>query len=541
MPIGERYAIEKCEARYDVIVIGSGMGGLAAASLLSKAGKKVLVLERHYTAGGFTHTYKRKGYEWDVGVHYIGEVLKEKSLVRRMFDYLTDGQLEWAPMGEVYDRMICGNSQFDFRSGYRELRADLIARFPEEEQGIRRYFQMIREVKNATPLTVAKRMMPLWLRPALWPVSVMGSPNHAEKTTGEVLKELVKNEELRAILATQWGDCGLPPEQSSFFIHAMIAGHYANGAGYPVGGSSRIAETIEPIVKRAGGRILVRAEVARILVKHGSAYGVRMANGDQILADKVISTVGVPNTYRHLLDEHHRNRYGIPNKLDQVKADGGHLCLYVGLKQSAEALNLPKTNLWIFPSLDHDANVARYKGDAKAPFPLVYISFPSAKDPDWQRRFPGKSTIELVTLAPYDWFEAWSDKPWLRRGDEYEALKADFSERLLAHLYERVPQVKGAVDYFELSTPLSTQHFCNYARGEIYGLDHVPQRFAQKWLRPKTPIANLYLGGQDVFVAGVVGAMTGGLMAGATALGPAVLGLLPKRLGTLPSLLRLFA
>src|SRR5215470_17624986 len=94
------YKNDRLNRAYDVIVIGSGIGGLAAAAILSKAGKKVLVLERHYTAGGFTHTFQRKGYEWDVGVHYIGEVHRKNSVLRRAFDFLSDGQLDWAPMPE---------------------------------------------------------------------------------------------------------------------------------------------------------------------------------------------------------------------------------------------------------------------------------------------------------------------------------------------------------------------------------------------------------------------------------------------------------
>ncbi len=541
MPIGERYSVEKCAGPFDVIVIGSGIGGLAAASMLTKAGKKVLVLERHTTAGGFTHTYKRKGYEWDVGVHYIGDVMRERSLVRQMFDYISDGELKWASMGDVYDRMICDGDQFDFRTGYKQLRDDLIARFPDEEDGIRRYFDLLRDVKAATPRTIAKKVMPTLLQPLLWPLALTTPSDRALETTDAVLDGLIEDPTLKGILTTQWGDCGLPPAQSSFLIHAMIAGHYANGAGYPVGGSARIAETIEPIIKTGGGRVLVRAEVAEILVKHGRAYGVRMADGHEIHAKTIVSTVGVPNTYGKLLDERHRSRYGIPERLQNVQIQGGHLCLYIGLKKSAAELGLEKTNLWVFPSLDHNRNVAEYTADAEKPFPLVYISFPSAKDPDWERRYPGKSTIEVVTLAPYDWFEKWQDKPWLRRGEDYNQLKEAFSQRLLQALYQQVPQVEGHIDYFELSTPLSTRHFCNYDQGEIYGLDHVPQRFAQSWLRPKTPIDNLYLGGQDAFVAGVVGAMTGGLMAGAAVLGPAVFKLMPKRLGTLPRLLRMFA
>ena len=105
------------EDNYDAIIIGSGMGSLTAAALLSKEGKKVLVFERHYVAGGFTHVFKRKGYEWDVGIHYIGEVQNLNSPIRKMFDYVSDGNLKWEDMGEVYDRVIIGDKKDDFVKG----------------------------------------------------------------------------------------------------------------------------------------------------------------------------------------------------------------------------------------------------------------------------------------------------------------------------------------------------------------------------------------------------------------------------------------
>ena len=116
----------------------------------------------------------------------------------------------------------------------------------------------------------------------------------------------------------------------------------------------------------------------------------------------------------------------------------------------------------------------------------MYLSFPSAKDPDFERRHPGKATIEIVAPAPYEIFAPWAGKTWGKRGDDYEALKQAYGERLLEHLYDKVPQVRGRVDYWEVSTPLSMQWFCGWERGELYGLDHDPSRMRQGWLRPRT-------------------------------------------------------
>ena len=188
------------------------------------------------------------------------------------------------------------------------------------------------------------------------------------------------------------------------------------------------------------------------------------------------------------------------------------LCLYIGLKDSAENLELPRSNLWLYPSENYEAELAKQTGDPDSALPMVYISFPSSKDPDFSRRYPGRATIEIVAPGPYEWFAQWADKPWGKRGDDYDALKQKLSLRLLEKLYQKLPHLRGKIDYYELSTPLSTDYFCRYSHGEIYGLNHDPQRFKQDWLKPKTDIPGLYLTGQDVMTCGVVGAMVGGLL-----------------------------
>ena len=115
----------KLADHYDTILIGSGMGSLTTAAILAKEGQRVLVLERHYTPGGFTHVFKRKGYEWDVGIHYIGEVQRPNSVIKRLFDYISNGQLQWADMGEVYDRIILGDRHYDLVKGVKNFTAQL--------------------------------------------------------------------------------------------------------------------------------------------------------------------------------------------------------------------------------------------------------------------------------------------------------------------------------------------------------------------------------------------------------------------------------
>ena len=144
--VGKRYRHTRLDQDYDAIVIGSGIGGLASAACLSKMGKKVCVLEQHYTAGGFTHSYERNGYEWDVGVHYIGDVGHTKTTARRLFDYITNGKLKWSAMDKAFDRIFIGRETFYLYSGKVDYRQGLIDAFPEEEAAIDEYLKRMHSV-----------------------------------------------------------------------------------------------------------------------------------------------------------------------------------------------------------------------------------------------------------------------------------------------------------------------------------------------------------------------------------------------------------
>jgi all-trans-retinol 13,14-reductase len=334
----------------------------------------------------------------------------------------------------------------------------------------------------------------------------------ATRTTGEVLSDLTSNRELIGVLTGQWGDYGLPPAQSSFGIHATIAGHYFDGGSYPVGGAATIAAAIAPAIERSGGRMVTSAEVANILIDGEQAIGVKMADGRKFLAPIVISNAGAANTFLRLLSSEMACLSSLRDGLRSIPASVAHLSLYVGIKATDADLGLNGTNLWIYPSFNHDVNVARFADDIDSPFASLYISFPSAKDPDFVNRHPGRSTVEVLTFVPFEAFASWRDTKWKHRGAAYDSLKQSLAARLQAALERYVPTIAVRVDYAELSTPVTTRHFMNYEKGEIYGMSSTPARFGMRVVGARTPIRNLYLTGQDVVSLGVVGALFGGII-----------------------------
>lgn len=501
---------------WDAIVTGSGLGGLAAASMLARhADKRVLVLERHYTAGGFTHTFHRPGYEWDVGVHYVGDVHRPHTMLRRAFDHLTDGELQWADMGEVYDTIVIGDDRYDFVAGRENFRARMHEYFPRDTAAIDSYIAELRATQQRTKKFFLEKALPPTLGALATPLLRWPAMKDARRTVKEVLGGLTDNPRLRGVLAGQYGDYGLPPGQASWFMHALLVTHYLGGAAYPVGGSSRIAETMLPGIERHGGAVVTSAEVARILVEDGRARGVRLASGEEIRAPLVISDAGVAITFGQLLSADAAARANVAPTVKGAAPSFAHVSLYVGCRQDTASLGLTPANRWVYAHEDHDLAVARYEADPDAPLPVTYLSFPSAKDPDFARRFPGRATIEVIGVAPYEWFAKWQDTSWKKRGADYDALKQQITDRLLAALIKECPQLAGKIDHAELSTPLTTRHFAGHPHGEIYGLAHTPARFAARHLRPHTPIAGLFLTGADICTAGVGGALMGGLLTAA--------------------------
>ncbi|MDX1469433.1 MAG: NAD(P)/FAD-dependent oxidoreductase, partial [Acidimicrobiia bacterium] len=241
------------EGEWDAVVIGSGMGGMTSAAILAKLGKRVLVIEQHTIPGGFTQTFQRPGYRWDVGVHIVGE-MTERSYVGRLLADLTEGRLAWESVGEIYD-------EFNFPDGFTiglpdskpAFRDTLYEYFPDERAAIDRYLDMVRSAARAAAGYMQSRVVPAFLAPGVKRKAAKAAMPFLDRSTSDVLKELTDDYRLRAVLAAQWGYYGSTPEKSSFAMHALMVAHFLWGAYYPVGSAESIAREMLRTVADAGG------------------------------------------------------------------------------------------------------------------------------------------------------------------------------------------------------------------------------------------------------------------------------------------------
>lgn len=526
--LGRRYRSGRAKNHYDVIVIGSGMGGLSNAGLLSKLGKKVCLLEQHYTVGGYTHTFDREGYEWDVGLHYIGDVHKKYYFSRLVFDLITNNKLTWEPMTDVYDRVVIGEKEYQFVRGRENLSKKLKGYFPDDTKAIDRYLFLVRKVGLLTPIYLGGQGMPKSFANYFNRVRNIIFPKEMQMTTQQVLEKITSNKELIGVLTAHWSDYGVSPEESPFFMHALVANHFFDGGNFPIGGSGKIAELTIPVIESAGGDVFTYAKVKKVLIENEQAIGVQLENGDQLYADQIVSACDVRTTIETLLPVAVQQDIGY-KRIDELAPSGCNFTLYLGVNGSQEELNLTNANLWIYPSANHDENIKTAEAEVqsnfdifKLNFPMLFFSFPATKDPEWKKNNPNKMTVELVAPAAYSIVQQWSDTIWNQRGDEYEKLKNDVTTRLLQEVYKHLPQLEGRIEVIELSSPLSANWFQNNRYGETFGLEHTLERFQQNWLHPQTPIKNLFLTGQDIFVGNVTGALIGGAMTTSVMLGKRV-------------------
>jgi len=545
----------KVKKEYDVIIVGSGLGGLSAGVLLAKAGKRVCILEQHDRAGGCSHVFKEHGWEWDVGLHYVGRIGNPIHKNRIISDVMTDGKLEWNRLDHNYDTAVICNEKIKFYGNLDETKQSLYKHFPKEKKAIDRYFELAQQCLKETDDAfdhVAKPMLPLSLR-ILLPIKRMFEKNRSEywmnRTTQSVLDECTKNKKLQAALVYNWGDIGTPPGKSSFWyvtslfltlmhattrtitttttthtqntnnrIMASLQYHFwTDGAFYPVGGPVKLAQHAIPIIQRNGGGVFVRAPVSRILLNKGRAVGVQIDNGGpRVMAPVVISNCGMNVTWNKLLPKVLAQKHGYDKLCKKIGPSFAGVSLFVGFDKTTQDLNLPSTNMWIFPGdkiEDMDIE-AKCKITKDSP-PLLFLGFPSSKDPEYTKRNPGKGVASIISAGTFDEFAEWQSGRVKKRGKEYEKVKKRITDNLLEEMYKHFPQCRGHVAYTELGTPLTNKHYLGYERGEIYGLDHTTSRFgsARKKLSPVSPIPGLYFTGQDILTAGITSAMTSGIFA----------------------------
>lgn len=500
------------EPAWDAIVVGSGPGGLTTAAYLAAAGRRVLVVEAHDLAGGNCQVFRRKAFEFDVGLHYIGGC-EPGGLISTVLRGLgLEGRVTFRELDpDGFDTLAFPDFTFRVPRGWDAYRDRLVEQFPDEVAGIDECLRVLRGVSEQARAEPGADLGVLF--------------EWALRSLGELFEHCGLSERAGAVLDHMSGLYASAPSQTSVAIHALVLAHYMGGAYYPVGGGQVLPAGLVDVIESCGGEVRTLARVEELLVADGCARGVRLHGDEVIEAPVVVSNADYKRTMLELVGPQHLAAATIEHAAASVMTLP-LVCVYVVIEGDLRD-RVPNTNLFVFDSYDMEAEYARLeRGEVGDAVSFAYLSLASLKDPEHGALCPpGHTNFQVMTLAPRG-YRAWGveDGPThgerYRRRAEYRARKRWYTEQLLAVAERAIGPFRDRIVHVETATPLSQERYTRSTGGTSYGLQHSPTQTGP--LRPahRTEIDGLYLVGASTTTGhGIAGTMAGGVMCAGEILG----------------------
>jgi len=516
--------------RYDSIVIGSGPGGMATAAALLDAGvKRVLVLEKHDRFGGYQHTFKREKWRWNTGVHYIAH-LEPGNEFFHCWRYLTANKSHFSKMPAVYEHFIYPDFEYDVPTSLEAERVRLNEMFPDEKAQIERYFSDARVVQeNLFSFFMPKILPEAQAKEMLADVQKKVKDQVKDEPILDYFERYNFSEKLRRILLGKSMCSGAIPAEGSLYVQLFISAFFDQGAFHPIGTAKTMVDGLVYFIKNKGGEMRKSAGVKRILMDDdcSEAYGVELDNGEKILAENIISTVGLRQTCESFVPNHGKASH-LHRVLKEYPPSLSYMALYVGFSEDPSKIKgIDGSHFWFDPHkrLYNAEDFRMNNSNIEQICAKNITTFPSLNDPEENQNH----TMIVMSWVEYDYFEQWQGKNRENVGGDYKKVKEQILQGLLKPILTRFPELENLIEYSEVSTPLSVVDYVHHPRGESYGLALLPGCMDDMRLRPKTEVKGLYLSGQDITVLGIEASFFAGILSASAITGENLLPLLIEK------------
>ena len=482
---------------YDIVIIGSGMGGLVCADILGKEGYTVCVLEKNKQIGGCLQTYVRDKVIFDSGVHYLGGLGKGQNL-HQIFKYL--GILDKLKLqqldADVFDTILIENDskRYVYAQGYENFIQHLLKDFPTEETGLRLYCDKIKEVCSKFPL---------------YNLRTGGDIN--EKTTvleidtKAFIESVTANIKLQTVLAGNNMLYALQADKTPFYVHAMILNSYIESSWKCIDGGSVIGKLMAKNIHGQGGVIQRNAEVTKIVVEDGKVSSVQLKDGSVVYGKNFISNMHPVRTLEMTETSLIKNAY--KNRVKSLENSIGGFVVNIVFKK--DSYKYIKHNYYYHKD-GHVWNLVDY---TEANWPLCYAIFFSASSHTGDYA----ESMTILTYMKFDDVKQWGNtlntvSQEEERGDGYDAFKIRKAEALINLVQEKFPGITDCIQSYYTATPLSYRDYIGNDDGAMYGIVKDYRNPLKTFISPRTKLPNLYLTGSNLNLHGILGAAMSGLV-----------------------------
>ena len=469
---------------FDVIVIGSGIGGLVTATQLAASGANVLVLERYLIPGGSAGNFERQGYRFDVGASMIFGLGHNgtTNLLTRALDAV-NVSLETIPDPVQIHYHLPNGLDVKVDRVYEKFLQNLTAYFPHESQGIRQFYDECWKVFNClNSMDLLSLEEPRYLMRVFFqhPLACLGLAKYLPQNAGDIARRYIKDPQLLKFIDMECYCWSVVPAEMTPMINAgmVFCDRHYGGVNYPKGGVGQIAQKLLEGLEKAGGKIQYQARVTEIIIENGTAVGVQLANGQIYYAKRIVSNATRWDTFEKLLPKE-----DIPTNEKRwqqcYQKSPSFLSLHIGVK--AEVLPLGTECHHIL--LEDWEKMAASAG-------TIFVSIPTLLDPDLAP--PGYHIIHAFTPQ---WWADWQGLS----PSEYETKKEVAAWGIIDRLEKIFPGLDAGLDYLEVGTPRTHRRFLGREDG-TYG--PIPRRKLRGLLGMpfnRTAINSLYCVGDSTF------------------------------------------